>query len=129
MIDAVRRRLRFALVLVAACHGELVPLPDEDGVDDEVEPGADAGGGASPTWSADVAPRLASCTTCHGSAGRYSLESYEDSLGPGTDAVPNVVPRDASSALVDYCRRGHGAPTAADVALVERWIADGAPER
>lgn len=111
-----------ALAFLVACHGELVPIDDVD---------VDAGDavGATPTWTGDAARRLERCTSCHGDAGRYSLESYRDSLGAGTDAVPNVVAGDASSALVDYCRRGHGGIGAADTDVIERWILQGAREQ
>lgn len=121
--------MRLAIIVVLsssllACHGELVPL------DDGETPSVDGGGGGASTWEGGVAARLARCTGCHGSAGDYSLESYQDSLGCGTDDVPNIVPGDASSELIAFCASGHGGGMpATDVAAIERWILDGAAER
>lgn len=83
------------------------------------------------TWAADIGPLLAAkCTSCHGNSGSYSLTTLANAKGPGTDAVPNIVPGDASSLLVIYCRDGHQGVGAVDGLKVMRWVVDwGAAER
>jgi hypothetical protein len=94
-----------------------------------------AGGGGSATltvdagtpltWMADIAPLMAAkCTSCHGSSGNYSLQSLTSAKGPGTDAIPNILPGDASSVLVTYCRDGHQGIGAVDGLKVARWVVD-----
>ena len=75
------------------------------------------------------------CTTCHGSAGGYSLESYSDVLGNGSDGVPNVIPLDIDSLLIKKLEgTGPGARMPKNsspwdetrIQLVKDWIIQGA---
>lgn len=113
------------LSFLVACHGELVPVGGPGDDDDGVGPDAAVG---DLTWEDDVGPMLAArgCTGCHGDDGNYSVESYADALGPGSDAVANVIPGDESSALVRYVAGGHGGAPADDLARLEGWVVDSA---
>lgn len=80
------------------------------------------------SWFESVQPALADCTECHGGdapAGSYRLTSYLDTLGPGTDDVPNAIAGDASSKLLTVL--GDDAPLPAHRAdantraLLSRW--------
>jgi len=112
-------RALVAAFLLAACQG-VVPLGDDD------VPSTDASHTLS--WDSEVAALLADCTNCHGSAGNYSLESYEDSLGPGEDTIPNVIPGDTTSKLIQYSGSPHGDLGPGDVALIRIWVLAGAVE-
>ena len=106
-----------SFLLAIGCHGELVPR------DIGVADGGGVDGGDEPTWG-EIGALLAAegCISCHGDAGGYSVESYAATLGPGTDATPNVIAGDASSALLVYAVDGHGGLDADGVALVEAWV-------
>lgn len=77
------------------------------------------------TWAA-VQGVFASndCMRCHGTEGGYSLESMEAATGPGSDDVPNVIPGDASSLLVSYCRDGHQGIGYRDALTVLAWVVE-----
>ncbi len=62
------------------------------------------------------------CMRCHGDAGGYSLETFEDAMGPGSDDVPNVIAGDPDSVLLRYCRNGHQGIGYRDALMVLAWI-------
>lgn len=108
--------------LASAGDGPARPAPDAG-----VPAGGDAGVGAGAlTWDRDVGPLLAAagCTRCHGQAGSYALATYRDALGPGADTVPNVIPGDSRSILLQYAEAGHGSLARADAVRVRRWIVE-----
>ncbi len=92
--------------------------------------GGTSDGAAALTWEADIGPMLgaAGCTRCHGTAGRYSVETYAQALAAGSDTTPNVVPGDASSVLVMYGEAGHQGLRYELALQVRRWVLAGARE-
>jgi hypothetical protein len=95
--------------------------------------GNEGGAGPPPTdelsWESDIAPLVVvnACLDCHGNSGwqgAYSLASYDAALGFGTDAVPNVVPGDASSRLIEYAEAGHHEISATDALVIRTWVMD-----
>lgn len=128
----------FALALsftAAGCYGEIVPLEDEAAaLTPDAGTGAGTGTGsdsATLTWQKTIGPLMVSvsCTSCHGTSGKYSVESYAATLAAGTDSVPNVIAGDSSSALVRYCVQRHGGISAKDADRVRSWVMAGARER
>jgi len=104
---------------------------------------ADAASAASaansaPDFHRDVAPILRDfCGGCHNQKDAeegLSVETYADLL-KGSDNGPVLKPGDSSSLLLKVLKGGKPAmppkkepqPSPADVALIERWIAAGAP--
>lgn len=81
------------------------------------------------TWVDDVRPFVvAQCTSCHGAlapdAG-YSLESYAEALGRGTDSTPNLIAGDGSSEFLTIFEGGHAQYLeAGQLALLRRWVID-----
>jgi hypothetical protein len=95
--------------------------------------GGAGGFGGESTWDGGIAALLVgnACLDCHGTSGwqgAYSLASYTAALGFGTDDVPNVVPGDASSKLVEYAEAGHHGIGPGDAAAIRAWVLAGAPE-
>jgi hypothetical protein len=94
--------------------------------------GGGSGGGVAAvpiTWDDDVYPLLVAnaCHDCHGSGsvqGAYSLASYQSAMGFGSDSVPNVVPGDATSTLIEYAEDGHHGIKADDALVILSWIVD-----
>lgn len=77
------------------------------------------------TWDRDISPIMgARCTRCHGTQGAYSLESYQAALGFGRDAIPNILPGNPLSLLLQYCEQGHEGIGAAEALLVVEWVVD-----
>ncbi len=79
------------------------------------------------------------CLGCHGSQGGLDLNTYASTIAGGTGCGSTVVPNDAAaSSLVDKINGGgvacggvmppSGTVSAADVAVIEAWINEGALE-
>ena len=84
---------------------------------------------ATYTWNADVGPLMnTNCTSCHGTMGSYSLESYGAAFGNGTDGTPNVIAGDTNCELVQYVHIAHPGVNADVTAKVHAWVAAGAPQ-
>jgi mono/diheme cytochrome c family protein len=118
--------LAVLVLVLAACHGELVPVPGQEGADAGAAEDAVAADDPELTWERHVGPMMGArgCVPCHGDGGSYSVETYAAALGPGSDAVPNVIPGDASSLLLTYSLAGHGGLGAADLSRLRGWIVD-----
>lgn len=87
--------------------------------------GSGEAGGDPITWAAVLAVLSSQdCMRCHGDEGGYSLETLDGAMGPGSDDVPNVVPGDPSSVLVQYCRDGHQGIGYRDALLVLSWVVE-----
>jgi len=112
---------------LSACYGEIEPLGGDD-VASAPDGGTVTG---AITWQKTIGPLMvrAKCTRCHGTPGRYSVETYAAALASGMDQVPNVIANNAASALVTYCMQRHGGMTASDAELVRSWVMTGACER
>lgn len=101
---------------------------------------ADGQTGAGASFSRDIAPILrAKCVTCHNAEkgkGGYRLHTYHDLLKPGESKEPPVVPgqpaRSKLHALLvatdpdDRMPQKDDPLPPAQVALIDRWIAEGA---
>ena len=86
------------------------------------------------TWDSGIADLLnQKCGTCHseGTAmGGLDLSSYQAALDGGNTG-PAIVPGDPDSSVLIIVQREGGHPgqlSEEELALVEEWIADGAPE-
>jgi mono/diheme cytochrome c family protein len=97
------------------------------------------GGGAAPTFDADVLPIFqASCTGCHGNLGGWTGTSYTEALTTGADG-PTIVPGSPdTSRLVQSLIGTHpdgmimppgGSLSDADIQTIIDWVAAGALEK
>ena len=97
------------------------------------------GGGAAPTFDADVRPIFqASCTGCHGTLGGWTGTSYTEALTTGADG-PTIVPGSPdTSRLVQSLIGTHpngvimppgGSLSDADIQTIIDWVAAGALEK
>ncbi|MFQ6015864.1 MAG: c-type cytochrome [Anaerolineae bacterium] len=91
-----------------------------------------------PSFAKDILPLLkARCSACHGSLGGWSAASHDEVVNSG-DNGPAVIPGDAEASLLLQKLKGTqtiGSPmppgqslSAAEISLVENWIAAGAPD-
>ena len=122
--------LLFALVAACGVHGGNVREGEEE--DDG------GGGGDDPSvvsYSADIAPIFAvNCFGCHPPLSNFDALTL-DGLLAGGDSGPAVIPGDPNGSLILKRLRGEIAPQMplgfqldpGDIALIETWIADGAP--
>lgn len=87
----------------------------------------DAGPSSYPTWDGEVFALIqaSGCLSCHGSSGSYSLQTYDAAFGNGSDQIPNVIPGNPLSLLVQYAEQGHRGITAASAEVIHRWVVDG----
>jgi mono/diheme cytochrome c family protein len=84
------------------------------------------------TYEADIRPIFeANCVSCHGAtnpAANYSMASYEEVLGNGSDGVPNAIPGDVQSLLLQKSLTTGSMNAYYDnldeVTLVERWVVE-----
>lgn len=99
--------------------------PELDPIGDPADP-ADPGAPGYVSFERDIEPILVArdCRRCHGDRGAYSLESFEGVMGPGSDDVPNVIPGDPDSLLIDYCRDGHQGLTYPDALTILSWVVE-----
>jgi len=116
-------------------ESEASPEPEPTEEDASV-PEADAGtttpptGGASVTYSTDVQPIIETngCTRCHdpgpSRAGGYDLSDFAGIMAAGSDDVPNVIPGDADSVLVDYARNGHQGIGYLEALTIMDWVVE-----
>ncbi len=80
------------------------------------------------TYTTDMKPLIdASCLACHSGsspAGSYDLSTYSGILGNGTDAIPNAIPGDMNSRIIQrQLEGGHawsGDQTKLD--LLIKWV-------
>ncbi len=118
------------LLLLACADAPKPPTPVCDGDPASVELGA------TPTWSDDVAPLVAErCASCHtaGGIGPFPLDSYAAAapmasamaFATASRSMPPWLPASCGD-----CQTFHEAPVLSDVdiAVFDRWAADGAPE-
>ncbi|MFQ6016473.1 MAG: c-type cytochrome domain-containing protein, partial [Anaerolineae bacterium] len=102
-----------------------------------VEPSNEVSG-QLPSFTEDILPLLQSkCSACHGNLGGWSAASYDEVINSG-DSGPAVVPGDAEGSLLlqklkDTQTIGGPMPPSQllsdeEIALVEEWIAAGAPD-
>jgi len=84
------------------------------------------------TYETDIQPIFEqNCVSCHGEtlpAANYSMTSYEAVLGNGSDGIPNAIPGDPQSLLLQKSLPGgsmnafYASPE--EVELVERWVVE-----
>jgi mono/diheme cytochrome c family protein len=83
-------------------------------------------------YEADIQPIFEqNCVSCHGEtlpAASYSMTSYDAVLGNGSDGIPNAIPGDPQSLLLQKSLPGgsmnafYASPE--EVELVERWVVE-----
>lgn len=100
--------------------------PEPDGGAAATDAGLPVDAGPGLTWGGDIDPLLArvGCRDCHGNSGAYSLDSYTAAFGFGTDQVPNIIPGNAQSLLIQYCEQGHEGIVSTDALVVIEWVVD-----
>jgi mono/diheme cytochrome c family protein len=84
------------------------------------------------TYDADIQPIFEQrCVSCHGAtspAANYAMTTYEEVLGNGSDGIPNAVPGDPQSLLLQKSLPTGSMSTyyggSEEIALVERWVVE-----
>lgn len=110
-----------------APEGEAAAAPEEEAGEEEPteEPEAAAGPASENSWDGSISALFeAKCISCHGSAGDFSAESYDE-------VMEGVIPGDPDNSDVIIAQLGRH-PEVFDNAefdAVYEWIAAGAPER
>ncbi len=83
------------------------------------------------TWDGQIAQLFKDrCAACHGAAGGYSVDSYEDAMAGGNQGVA-ILPGDAASSPLVVLQESQHPVTfsAEELALVKNWINAGAPDK
>lgn len=126
------RRLASLLPLLAACALDVTPSGDIIGGGGN-NGGGGNGGGATVSYALDIQPLFAQdCTLCHGGAGNYSVETYEQTALTG-----RVIPGNPDASILIRRLEGTEPPqmpldapplTQPEIDRVRQWILEGAED-